>query len=367
MLYFNLLHSISSKRIGTLSWATNVIEFLIQEKANVKFLVTNESGLNRFLQELGVKENQIIVLKIKNNLFRHLLIQYYLFKFSIDGNYLFTPYVGGLFINFFIKQIIVIHDLAWFNDNEKYTFFRRLLLKLSTQLLVLNSFKIITVSDWSKLDIEQTLKINIDAVIPNTITDPVNKANKAMSTKLFIKNFPNLYHKKFVLSIGTVQNGKNYLRTAKIFENTLSKQGFKYIIVGDYDEKSVLVKSIKARCKNTILTGYISDSTMFYLLKNCTGYVNISFYEGFGIPLLDAIFFEKPSLISNNTALIDLALSHHEKVNPFDEKEIEHGFYNFLNKTANKQESTDILNKYSHSNVNQLISIFFSNNNINLK
>lgn len=359
MLYVNILNSLSSKRIGTLSWTLNVIEFLNQKKVNVKYLVTKDSGLEKTFIDLGVNKNQIIALNIKNNPFRHALIQYYLFKYTKPSDYIFTPYVGGLYFNINRNQIIVIHDLAWFNDTKKYTFFERFILKLSTKLLVLNCFKIITVSEWSKSDIQETLKINVNAVIPNTITDPINRDIRSISAKLFNKKFANLNHDKYVLSIGTVIKGKNYELTAKIFEDTLAKQGFKYIIIGDYDIDSELAINIKSQYQNTILSGYIPDEAMFYLLKNCRGYVNLSFYEGFGIPLLDAIYYNKPALISNTSALIDLALSYHIKLNPYDEDAIRDGFLNFLDKVVDNQESINLLEKYSHSNVNQLLSNFF--------
>lgn len=358
MLYVNLLNYVSSKRIGTLSWAINIVEVLKKKDLSVKYLVTEESELDKLLCDIGIERNQIIILKIRNNFFKHILTQYYLFKLTKSNDYIFTPYVGGLYINIGRKQIMVIHDLAWFNDTEKYTTLKRFALKISTKLLLLNCFKIITVSEWSKIDIKRTLKIEVSVMIPNTLTTFLNPDKKIVSTS-FNQKHPDFIFNKFVLSIGTIQNGKNYINSAKVFEDTLAKKGFKYIIIGDYKENSKIAATIKSTFKNTILTGYLEDDEMFYLLQNCVGFVNLSYYEGFGIPLLDAILFKKPALISDNSALLDLALSSHIKVNPFDEEAIKEGFMNFTDGIVNTVETKNLLMKYSHSNVNTLISDFF--------
>lgn len=358
MLYINLLNYESSKRIGTLSWVINIVEILVEKNLNISYLVSQKSNLNILLCEIGVKKNQIIILNINNGFFKHFQIQFSLIKFTKLNDYIFTPYVGGLYLNFGRKQIMVIHDLAWFNDKEKYSIFKRFILKLSTKLLAQNCFKIITVSEWSKNDIKNTLKITVDYVIPNTLTSILN-LNSNMISDSICQEYPHLIFQKYVLSIGTIQNGKNYFNSAKIFERSLAKKGFKYIIIGDYKEKSKIVKSIKKKFKNTIITGYLEDEVMFYLLKNCDGYVNLSFYEGFGIPLLDAVLFNKPALISDNSALVDLALSTHCIVNPYDDEAIKKGFMDFTKKSPDKVETEKLLFNYSRSNVSKLISVFF--------
>ena len=55
-----------------------------------------------------------------------------------------------------------------------------------------------------------------------------------------------------------------------------------------------------------IFTGYIPEEQLDELYKTCKGHILLSFYEGFGIPIIEALSWHKPSIASNVSSLPEI-------------------------------------------------------------
>ena len=116
--------------------------------------------------------------------------------------------------------------------------------------------------------------------------------------------------KNYVLFVGTIQPRKNLPVLIEAFAEFVKKnKDFKLIIVG---KKGWLYKNIFQKIKNMklgkriIFTGHVSDQQLALFYKNAFCFVLPSFYEGFGIPVLEAMNYNCPTIISSSSSLKEI-------------------------------------------------------------
>lgn len=194
--------------------------------------------------------------------------------------------------------IPTIHDMIPFKIKHKYSLFRSLYVKFLSVMSAKVGDNIMTVSEFSKKDIIEIAKI--------------------ASTKIHvIYNFvPELLYKQtevcdpYFVTVCTIEPGKNIesmLRGFQLFINqNIVHSDFKYIIIGQfgwkYDSILSLVEELGLK-DHVKFTGYLSDNEKNDLLSRCSGMLYLSKYEGFGIPPLEAMYFNKISIVSDRSSL----------------------------------------------------------------
>jgi len=197
------------------------------------------------------------------------------------------------------KVITTIHDTIALKPSSKYKGLRRLLIELSFRLAVELSDEIVTVSPNSKSDLMDFLKVckNQIHVIPNFILqESSNKNFEKVSTP---KN-------KYFLFVGNVQPGKNLLNLIRAFSEFSNKYSvFDLVIVGNNSNQyyDILIQEIKTlQLEDKIhFKGFVPDTTPYYL--NAHAFVFPSFYEGFGIPVIEALKNNCTLICSNTSSL----------------------------------------------------------------
>jgi len=204
-----------------------------------------------------------------------------------------------------VPQVVTIHDLAYQyfpNDFTKKDLWQ---LKNWTRLSVKKANKIIAVSKTTKKDI---LKIyNVDEAKVTVIYNGYEKKDQISDIKdqndsLKIKN-----NEKFILFVGTIQPRKNLSVLIDAFNKFLEQnKNFKLVIVGKkgwlYEDIFRKVKTLKLEDK-VIFTDHVADEELVWYYQNAFCFVLPSLYEGFGIPILEAMNNNCPTIISMNSSL----------------------------------------------------------------
>lgn len=132
---------------------------------------------------------------------------------------------------------------------------------------------------------------------------------------------------RFILFVGTVEPRKNLNRLIEAYHILYSKNKIKYplVIVGGKGWKNEplyqRVKELKIEDK-LIFTGYVSDSDLPLFYNAATVFVYPSLYEGFGIPVIEAMACGVPVVTSNVSSLPEVAGDAAILVNPEDPEEI---------------------------------------------
>lgn len=185
------------------------------------------------------------------------------------------------------RTIVTIHDLGFLHFPEVYHFLVKYYHRFSAWWSVKKAKKIITISNFTKSDILKNYKINSDKieVIPLGInlSDFIRKV-----TSEDINRF-NLI-KPYFLYIGRLEKKKNIEFLIDTWQEfVLKNNNFDLVLIGADGYGSDRIRKKIANTKNIKILGYITESEKIVLLKKCHAFVFPSIFEGFGLPVLEAM------------------------------------------------------------------------------
>lgn len=309
-LYINLINFNSDKLAGVGYFFKRVISNINfddekWEKFDEIILLSNRK-VDCF-DLFSVKRNKrikVVNLPFVHNFIFRIFFEQILFPFYLIRNknvfYSPTPSIPILGKLFNKKNILIptIHDLIPFVIENKYSYFRSIYVKILSKKAAQISDKIITVSEYSKKDIIKYTSV------ANSKIEVVYNFIPELSFK------PSDTAHPYFVTICTIEPGKNIetmiLGFDKFLKLNKTYNNYKYIIVGqfgwNYSSILNLIKELELVDKIQ-LTGYLKDEQKKLILQNCTGMIYLSRYEGFGIPPLEAMYFGKVSIVSNNSSL----------------------------------------------------------------
>lgn len=177
----------------------------------------------------------------------------------------------------FTKDYVVLHDVTFLDKDGK----NRFLWSIAHRILIGFHFskhkKIFTVSEFSKERILYHYK-NVKQEQVEVVYSGGEHWNNIGIKKPYLKHLDN-----FFLSVGSTTPNKNFEYIIKLAERNPNKQ---FIVVGRIDGA---YEKITEKLDNIEFAGYLENEELHYLYKNCKGFILPSFYEGFGLPPLEAL------------------------------------------------------------------------------
>jgi glycosyltransferase involved in cell wall biosynthesis len=184
------------------------------------------------------------------------------------------------------------------------------------------SKRIITVSEYSKADLVKTFKLD-----PSKIDVAYNGCNerfcgissevKESVQRRFAEGLP------YFIYVGSLNPRKNILGLLEAFElfRKTSKNRYKLMFVGETMWDNSLVKSKLREMQfqnDVVFTGRLSSEVLQLVLSSSEALVMPSFYEGFGIPVVEAMYCDVPVICSCITSLPEVAGNAALYIDPFD-------------------------------------------------
>jgi len=210
---------------------------------------------------------------------------------------LFTNYVSLPSITK-VSTMVAIHDLCYEDIPDYVSYKNRLFLQKFVPKSVRSAKKIITISESTKRAIIKHYKVSASNIIITPI--PPSSDEKIRPTR------PSLVgKKKFILFVGTIEPRKNVgqLVTAYTQLPDEIKNTYSLVLAGgigwDVDETINSIKSLQERGENIIITNYVTDGEKKWLYQNADLFVLPSHYEGFGMPILEAMTHNIPTIVSD--------------------------------------------------------------------
>ena len=242
------------------------------------------------------------------------------------------------------KRIVTIHDVYHLAFYDTLSFKQKLYAKFMINQAVKKSDIILTVSEFSKNEIEKYTHTNKDINIVYNAID-FNKFKK-INSLVALKNVREKYNlpHKFILFVGNVKphkNLKNLLLAIKDVDTSLvivgKKDGF---ITGD-NEISNIIENYNLK-KKVFFTGYIEDEDIAFIYNLAHLFVFPSLYEGFGIPPLEAQACGCPVIVSNVASLPEVCGDSALYCNPYSVEDIREKIEILLN---NEKLREDLIKK----------------------
>ena len=211
---------------------------------------------------------------------------------------------GYCSLNTNIPQILTIHDIAFEHFPEYIPFLHAKFMRYYTPKYIEKAAKIITVSEFSKQDIIQQYKLDSNKI--EVVYNAFFEAQNDSQEYKFKINVP------YFIFIGAIHPRKNVLNLIEAFEKFKQKTSseFKMVLVGrdawhNEEFKTNLRKSSVQ--KDIIWIEKINRSSLIEYLKNAYALTYLSEFEGFGIPLVEAMEFGIPIIASNKSAIPEIA------------------------------------------------------------
>lgn len=248
-----------------------------------------------------------------------------------------------------LKTIIVVYDLAFERYPECYgkSYHR---LSRQTKYAVKNCDKIIAVSDSTKNDIVNLYGIDPDKItviyhgipIINRFADftPQGSPRSAGSPLGCLRHHKEIirikkkYHLKdnYFLFVGSLKPIKNIPRLIQAFAIFLGKvkKDYQLVLAGsDYWlDKNISEKIDQLKLKKSIkILGYVADEDLPGLYRNSLSFVSPSLYEGFGIPIIEAMACKTPVITSNTSSMPEITGKSAILVNPENIKDLSGALY----------------------------------------
>jgi glycosyltransferase involved in cell wall biosynthesis len=266
---------------------------------------------------------------------RHPFLFYWWFEFSVAGILnklkpdLFISPDGYLSLNAKCKQLAVIHDLNFEHYPKDLAFLVRKYYKFFFPRFAKKATRIATVSEFSRQDIVNTYGINnnlIDVVYNgcNTSFVPVsNEVKKATKEKYSANN-------DYFLFVGALHPRKNISRLFEAFDkfrNETSSE-VKLVIVGEKYYWTNEIKKTFLNLKNkkdVIFTGRLASDELKKVIASALALTYVPYFEGFGIPILEAMNCDTPVITSNITSMPEVAADAALLVDPFSVSSIADG------------------------------------------
>jgi len=196
-------------------------------------------------------------------------------------------------------NIITIHDLRDLQPNANIII--KILYKITMNIAMSNVQHVITVSEIVKNELLQIYPNKKISVIYNGLNSQ-EKISINLENKI---NFQDKYQLKenFLLTVGHFEKRKNYDNLIKALY-ILKKQdeSYKLVIIGNDSgemnniKKLIIIKNLQ---NNIIIINGLTDLEVKCAFNLCSAFIFPSLYEGFGIPVVEAMKAERPLILSD--------------------------------------------------------------------
>jgi len=208
------------------------------------------------------------------------------------------------------KTIVTVHDLAQFHVDEKYDIFRMFYVKKILPLFMRGIDKVVAVSESTKNDILHYWDIkDVDiTILPNGVTKNFSVRNiDAVRQKEVLKK--HRIEGRYLFYVSRLEHpGKNHIMLIRAFEKIKNelKLPHKLVLAGSRwrGAEKIYERAKASSFKNDIIfTGYVGEEDLPYLYKGADVFVFPSLYEGFGVPILEAMACGTPIVASNISSM----------------------------------------------------------------
>ena len=272
---------------------------------------------------------------------RHPFLYYWWFQHSLKNLIkqlkpdLFLSPDGFLPLDISCKTLAVIHDLNFEHYPRSLPFFYRKYYRYYFPKFAKQASRIVTVSEFSKQDIVHQYGIastKIDVVYngANDVFVPVSTEIKNQVKEKYTRG------KDYFLFVGSLHQRKNIVRLFQAFDafKQASASDFKLLIVGERywadADINAAFETMKYK-EDVVFTGRLNTPNLHLVFASAFALSYVPYFEGFGIPLVEAMQCGIPILTSNCSSLPEIAGDAALLVDPFSIEAISIGMVTLYN------------------------------------
>ena len=301
-------------------------------------------------KNLIIKEQSLGTLRpwIRNNLpgayqLRRNIHNYHLNKNAKLNSTFIYHELATLPLEFFGKTVVTVHDISWIRFPQTHPIRRVKALNRYFEKSISNANALITDSIFIKNELIREFgiyseKINVIPLGVNSLYYPLDKnITEKCLDKYSIK------YKNFYLTVGTLEPRKNLQLVLKAFKNLplTIRQNYPLVIVGVKGWKTHLLENLinpLVEAGQVKVLGYLQENELHHLFASASVLVYPSFYEGFGLPPLEAMASGTPVICSNVSAIPEVTGQAAILIDPNDVDELNQKMQRIINDSELESE-----------------------------
>ncbi len=220
--------------------------------------------------------------------------------------------------------VVSIHDLSFEHLPETFRYRSRKQLRLTVRRSARKAARVIALSEHARNDIIETYGLSGDRVDVIPLAAPAHF--RPVEDEKELQRIRQTYgiEGEYILSVGSIQPRKNLKRLLAAYSNLHEARPEgklpQLVVVGKcawlYEETLRAISDLKLS-KSVILTGYVPESDLPTLYSGAACFVYLSYFEGFGLPPLEAMKCGTPVIVGNRTSLPEVVGDAAVLVDPF--------------------------------------------------
>lgn len=215
-------------------------------------------------------------------------------------------YAKPILFNKGVKYITVIHDLHALYFPKQLSILTNIWLRISWLNAVKTSYRIVGITDFVVNDIVKRYRIDRSKI--RRIYNPIFISDEIEDFSSLEKKYE-IEEGKYFYTVSKLNKHKNLSVLIDVMRQLLldpQYSGYKLVITGP---KGSMLNEIEAKAKEygienkIVITGFISDGARNSLYENCYQFLFPSIFEGFGMPLIEAMRFGKCVICTDKTCM----------------------------------------------------------------
>lgn len=335
-------HSVGAKLGGNESYAVNLIEALAEiDSANdYTIYVTTREAHDRFHQRWSN-------FTVRSTLPHTPLIR---IPLTLSAELRKNP-VDVLHVQFTAPpfcpcpSVVSIHDLSFEHLPRTFNARSRTQLRLTVRHSAKRAARILTLSEHTRQDLMKTYGIEAKRITAIPLAAPAHFGPIDDNRELQRVRHNYGIDGDYILSVGSIQPRKNLARLIKAYASLRGDHSAvklpKLVLVGKcawlYDETLRALEESGVK-EAVVLTGYVPEKDLPALYSGALCFIYPSYFEGFGLPPLEAMKCGTPVIVGNKTSLPEVVGDAGLTVDPFDVEAIANGIKRLLHDSSLRQE-----------------------------
>jgi glycosyltransferase involved in cell wall biosynthesis len=212
-----------------------------------------------------------------------------------------------------VPTVVTVHDVSFLEKPEYFTASRAMQLRITVARSVKRAARVLTVSEFARESIVRAYNLPPEKIVvtPDAANPSFRVINRVAAAQRVRERFE--WNNPFVLSVGDLQPRKNHIGLIQAFARLMKDQPqLKHDLVlagkdtwfGGRVREAARESGFGSRIH---FTGFVSDDDLLQLYNACDCFAFPSFYEGFGIPVLEAMACGRAVVCSNASAIPEVA------------------------------------------------------------
>ncbi len=252
---------------------------------------------------------------------------------------LHSPHYTTPMLGWWFKRVVTFPDMTFFLFADKHQRFKVIFFQLMMRISARISTLILSISYSTTNDIARILSVDKKKIITTQLA--VSRAFNPNVPAIKVEKVVNKYkiNGRYILYVGTIEPRKNILNMVKAYFSLPDSIRCTYLLVvvgkkgWHYEQLFSYISSLPDKA-SILFAGYVGDDDLPALYKGASLFVYPSYYEGFGIPVLEAISCGVPTITSNISSMPEVVGDAGILIDPDNVNDIKQSMENIIHDDA---------------------------------